>query len=132
LEIMKPGMTGNEVLQKCLEQMEKEGIEGQIYSHPIGDWGHAPGAVMGFTNLPTYVPILGELPILPNTYYSIELYAYHYVPERNETLRFRQEENVYWVNEKRRWEFVIGRQEELHLVNRIRNNSVQIPALNVQ
>ena len=47
LQTMRPGLTGNEVLSICLAQMKKEGIEGQIYSHPIGDWGHAPGAVMG-------------------------------------------------------------------------------------
>ena len=47
LEVMKAGMTGNEILTRCLEQMKTEGIEGQIYSHPIGDWGHAPGAVIG-------------------------------------------------------------------------------------
>ena len=44
---MRAGKTGNEVLKECLEQIAVEGIEGQIYSHPIGDWGHAPGAVMG-------------------------------------------------------------------------------------
>ena len=27
---MKPGKTGNEVLQECLQQMEKENIEGQV------------------------------------------------------------------------------------------------------
>ena len=70
----------------------------------------------GFTNLPEYVPVLGELRILPNTYYSIELYAYHFVPERNETLRFRVEENAYWVDETRGWEFVYGRQERYHLI----------------
>ena len=47
LQTMRSGLTGNEVLSICLAQMKKEGIEGQIYSHPIGDWGHAPGAVMG-------------------------------------------------------------------------------------
>lgn len=47
LENMRAGKTGNEVLTSCLEQMEKEGIEGQIYCHPIGDWGHDAGAVMG-------------------------------------------------------------------------------------
>ncbi|KAL4249645.1 Peptidase M24 domain-containing protein [Abortiporus biennis] len=114
---MKPGKTGNQVLRECLEQMKSEGIEGQIYSHPIGDWGHSAGAVMGFTNLPEYVPHYGELEILPNTYYSIELYAYHFVPERNETLRFRIEEDAYWVDEVRGWEFVRGRQEKFHLIN---------------
>jgi len=117
LGIMRAGLTGNQVLQKCLDQMKSEGIEGQIFSHPIGDWGHDAGAVIGFTNLPEYVPVLGELPILPKTYYSIELYAYHFVPERNQTLRFRQEENAYWVAETGIWEFVRGRQERYHLVD---------------
>ncbi|KAE9410005.1 hypothetical protein BT96DRAFT_984330 [Gymnopus androsaceus JB14] len=117
LEIMRAGMTGNQVLEKCLTQMKVEGIEGQIYSHPIGDWGHDAGAVIGFTNLPEYVPVLGELIILPDTYYSIELYAYHFVPERNETIRFRIEENAYWDRGTGRWKFVKGRQEKLYLVN---------------
>lgn len=47
LEKMRAGKTGNEVLQQCLELMAQEGIEGQIYSHPIGDWGHDAGAVIG-------------------------------------------------------------------------------------
>jgi len=44
---MKPGITGNTVLRLSLDQMKKEGIEGQIYCHPIGDWGHDAGSVMG-------------------------------------------------------------------------------------
>ncbi|KAF9464889.1 peptidase M24, structural domain-containing protein [Collybia nuda] len=117
LATMRPGLTGNEVLRLCLAQMEREGIEGQIFSHPIGDWGHDAGAVMGFTNLPKYVPVLGELTLLPDTYYSIELYAYHFVPERNETLRFRQEENAYWSKGTQSWRFVRGRQEKYHLID---------------
>ncbi|KAI0832622.1 hypothetical protein BC628DRAFT_1310121 [Trametes gibbosa] len=117
LENMEAGKTGNEVLRESLDQMNAEGIEGQIYCHPIGDWGHAAGAVIGFTNLPEYVPVLGELRILPNTYYSIELYAYSFVPERNETLRFRVEENAFWDEHDGRWKFVYGRQERLHLIN---------------
>lgn len=73
--------------------------------------------ITGFTNLPEYVPVLGELAILPNTYYSIELYAYHFVPQRNETLRFRQEENAYWDARTGSWKFVRGRQEKYHLVD---------------
>ncbi|KAJ3757890.1 peptidase M24, structural domain-containing protein [Lentinula raphanica] len=129
LEIMRAGMTGNEVLQKCLAQMKLEGIEGQIYSHPIGDWGHDAGAVIGFTNLPKHVPVLGELTILPNTYYSIELYAYHFIPERNETIRFRIEENSYWDAETERWKFVKGRQENLYVIRESRDST---PLLNAQ
>ncbi|KAI0650544.1 hypothetical protein C8Q79DRAFT_998370 [Trametes meyenii] len=117
---MKAGKTGNEILKESLDQMKAEGIEGQVYSHPIGDWGHSAGAVMGFTNLLEYVPVLGELPVLRNTYYSIELYAYSFVPERNETLRFRLEENACWDAETEGWKFVYGRQEKLHLINATR------------
>ncbi|KAF9568992.1 hypothetical protein CPC08DRAFT_702114 [Agrocybe pediades] len=99
LDNMKPGLSGNEVLRRSLDQMKQEGIQGQIYSHPIGDWGHDAGSVIGFLNLPDHVPVIGELPILQDTYYSIELYAYHFVPEWNETIRFMQEENVAWSDE---------------------------------
>jgi len=73
--------------------------------------------LVGFTNLPDYVPVLGELPILANTYYSIELFASHFVPERNATLKFPQEEDVAWSDKSQTWEFVRGRQEKFHLVD---------------
>lgn len=41
------GATGNEILAASLQQMEREGIKGNIYSHPIGDWGHSAGSVIG-------------------------------------------------------------------------------------
>lgn len=47
LEKMQAGKTGNEVLTESLARMRTEGIEGQIYCHPIGDWGHSAGAVIG-------------------------------------------------------------------------------------
>ena len=83
--------------------------------------------------MPEFVPVLGELTILPNTYYSIELYAYSFVPERNETLRFRVEENVYWDDASQQWQFVYGRQERYHLVNATAPDSAPSrPALIVQ
>jgi hypothetical protein len=68
------------------------------------------------TNLPHNVPVLGDIPILPQTYYSVELFASRFVPEWNETVDFLQEENVYWSDETRGWEWVWGRQERFHLV----------------
>ncbi len=41
------GKTGNEILKASLDQMRHEGIEGKIYCHPIGDFGHAAGATIG-------------------------------------------------------------------------------------
>lgn len=60
LENLRAGLTGNEVLRECLDQMSREGIEGQIFSHPIGDWGHDAGAVLGELGL--VAPVVGSEP----------------------------------------------------------------------
>lgn len=44
---MKIGRTGNEILKASLEQMHRERIEGKVYCHPIGDWGHSAGTLIG-------------------------------------------------------------------------------------
>ncbi|KKY18789.1 putative xaa-pro aminopeptidase family enzyme [Phaeomoniella chlamydospora] len=111
------GLTGNQILNNSLAQMRSEGISGRIYSHPIGDWGHSAGTLIGMTNLQDEgVPVLGDLPILPKMYYSVELYAEHYVEEWNATMKFFLEEDVHWVEENKGWDWVYGRQEKFHLV----------------
>lgn len=44
---MKVGFTGDQILNATLEQMATEGLEGRIYCHAIGDWGHSAGTVIG-------------------------------------------------------------------------------------
>lgn len=66
-------------------------------------------------NLQDKVPNLGELPLINNTYYSVELYAEHFVPELNKTLNFYLEEDVYWAGGDD-WNWVWNRQENFHLI----------------
>ncbi|TVY56813.1 hypothetical protein LCER1_G002489 [Lachnellula cervina] len=113
---MKVGTTGNDILKTSLKQMRIEGFNGKIYCHPIGDWGHSAGTLIGMFNLQEGVEVLGDLPLLDNTYYSVELYAEYFVAERNQTMSFYLEEDVYWNDETKDWDWVWGRQEEFHLV----------------
>ncbi|KAI3396662.1 hypothetical protein diail_11839 [Diaporthe ilicicola] len=103
---MKIGRSGNDILRSIHHQMEQENIQGKIYCHATG-----------MTNLQDGVPFLGDLPLLKNTYYSIELFAQHYIPEKNQTVNFPLEEDVYWSEETQSWEWVFGRQSKYHFVH---------------
>ncbi|OAA53631.1 Peptidase M24, structural domain protein [Niveomyces insectorum RCEF 264] len=117
------GRSGNAILRDIRAAMAHGNLPGKIYSHPIGDWGHSAGTLIGMTNLQDGVPVLGDLPLLPNMYYSIELSAEYFVPERNATFVFPLEEDVYWDADTRMWEWVHGQQEQFHLVLPAREDS---------
>ena len=113
---MSPGRSGNEILLAALSQMESEGINGTIYTHPIGDHGHGAGPLIGLWDRQEAIPGRGDIKIRKNTWHSIELQSKLRVPEWDEQLvEFRQEEEAYLdENGDRHW--VYRRQERLHLV----------------
>jgi hypothetical protein len=80
LEEMVPGRTGNEVLRSTLERMRAEGLDGTMYTHPIGDHGHGAGPTIGLWDRQEGVPGRGDVPLRPNTWFSIELQATTPVP----------------------------------------------------
>jgi Xaa-Pro aminopeptidase len=82
---MKEGRKGNEILVASLAKAKSEGIEGSIYTHPIGYYGHGSGMTIGMTEKQSFVPGTGEHPLFPNTVFSIELSASHVVPEWGDT-----------------------------------------------
>jgi hypothetical protein len=116
LEEMEPGRTGNDVLQRTLERMRAEGIDGTVYTHPIGDHGHGAGPLIGLWDRQEGVTGRGEVALRPNTWFSVELQATTPVPEWNgQPVRMAQEEEALIdADGRRRW--VLRRQTALHLV----------------
>jgi hypothetical protein len=72
---LKPGRTGNEVLAASLAAMRAAGITGTVYSHPVGDHGHAAGAYIGLFDRQEPSTGRGEVRVIPDSWYSIELQA---------------------------------------------------------
>jgi Xaa-Pro aminopeptidase len=115
-EQMKPGRTGNEVLAAMLAQMKREGIQGSMYSHPINDFGHGAGPLIGLWDRQEGVPGRGDVKLFPNTWFSIELQASSPAAEWDgQIVRSAQEEDaVMGPDGKMRW--VLSRQTKYHLV----------------
>lgn len=116
LEEMDPGRTGNEILAAILARMEAEGINGTVYTHPIGDHGHGAGPLIGRWDAQEGVPVRGDAVLLPSTWHSIELQATRSIPEwGGDPARCRQEEEAYLDTDgDRHWAF--RRQSTFHLV----------------
>lgn len=116
LERMRPGRTGNEVLADVLHAMREEKINGTLYSHPIGDHGHAAGPLIGLWDRQQGVPGRGDVSMLPGTWFSIELSAKTPVPEwGGQELQVGLEEDAM-LDAQGKMSWVLKRQAEYHLV----------------
>lgn len=116
LSEIRPGRTGNEVLARARSRMAEEGIQGAIYCHPVGDHGHGAGPLIGLWDRQEGVPGRGDLEIIENSWFSIELSATTPVPEwDNQELWVAQEEDAF-VDAQGRINWILRRQTRYHLV----------------
>ncbi len=116
LEETRPGRTGNEILASTLSRMKSEGLNGTMYSHPIGMHGHGSGPLIGLWDYQEGVPGRGDAKVIPGMWYSAELQVTTPVPEWNgQPVRVPQEEDfIIGADGKPRW--AIRRQAAWHLV----------------
>lgn len=92
---IRPGRSGNDVLRASLARMRSEGIDGTVYTHPIGMHGHGAGPLIGLWDYQEGVPGRGDAKVIPSMWFSIELQATTPVPEWNDQpLRSAQEEDA--------------------------------------
>jgi Xaa-Pro aminopeptidase len=116
MEEIRPGRTGNQILASARARMVAEGIDGTIYSHPIGLNGHGAGPLIGLWDYQEGVPGRGDHQVIANQWFSVELQATTPVPEwGGQPVRMAQEEDmVMGPDGVPRWAY--RRQTELHLI----------------
>ena len=109
------GRTGNQILAATLERARAEGIEGVIYSHPLGFHGHGAGPYVGTWDDQDGLPGPGEFPLRADTAYAIELSASLAVPEwGGAKVQIQLEEDAWFDGQSVR--YFDGRQTALHLI----------------
>jgi Xaa-Pro aminopeptidase len=113
---LRPGRTGNEILAASRARMKESGIDGTIYSHPIGLHGHGAGPLIGLWDYQEGVPGRGDAKVIPSMWWSIELQATTPVAEwGGERVRMAQEEDaIIAADGSVRW--ALRRQDALFLV----------------
>ena len=115
-EEVRPGRTGNQILAATLAKMKADGLDGTMYSHPIGMHGHGSGTIIGLWDYQEGVPGRGDFPVSAGMWYSAELQVTTAVPEwGGQKVRIAQEED-FFVGRDGMPRWVKGRQDRFHLV----------------
>jgi Xaa-Pro aminopeptidase len=109
------GRTGNEVLAAAREAALAEGIDADVYSHPVGFHGHGAGPAIGQWDQQGGVPGAGDYPVHPDTVYALELAVRRPVPEwGDQCVRMALEQGIALT--RAGVEYLDGRQTELILI----------------
>lgn len=116
MDELRAGRTGNEILASSITRMQAAGVNGTVYSHPIGKHGHGSGPLIGLWDHQEGVPGRGDAPVIPNMWYSIELQATTPVAEwGGQPVRMAQEEDaIVGADGRTRW--ALRRQDRLFVV----------------
>ena len=107
--------TGNEILLNSLKIAKKNGLDPQIYTHPLGTFGHSAGTTIGMWDSQGGVPIKGDVLMKYNTVYAIELNNKSFIKDWNKEVRIMLEEGGLF--EENGFKYINGRQEEIILIN---------------
>ena len=107
--------TGNEILLNSLNIAKEKGLDPQIYTHPLGTFGHSAGTTIGMWDSQEGVPIKGDVLMKYNTVYAIELNNKSFIKDWNKEVRIMLEEAGLF--EENGFKYINGRQEKIILIN---------------
>ena len=116
MEEARPGRTGNEMLKSILDRMKAAGLNGTMYSHPVGLHGHGAGPLVGLWDMQGGVAGRGDAKLVSSMWYSVEHQVTTRVDEWDgQPVRMAQEEDmIISADGKVRWAY--KRQDRLHIV----------------
>lgn len=110
-----PGRTGNDILVAAHARMEAEDWSYNVYTHPLGYFGHAPGPTIGMWDTDGPTPVRGDWPLHPDTGYAIEGGIKVPVSEWDgQLVNIKLEQSAIFDGE--RVIYLAGRQTEWHMV----------------
>jgi Xaa-Pro aminopeptidase len=114
-EVLTVGRTGNDVLAAARAAAAADGIDADVYSHPVGVHGHGAGPAIGQWDQQGGVPGAGDYPVHPDTVYALELAVHSPVPEwGGQCVRMALEEGIAVTADG--IDYLDGRQTELILI----------------
>jgi Xaa-Pro aminopeptidase len=109
------GRAGNEILASARAAAEDGGLTASIYTHPVGQFGHAPGPTIGMWDNQGPTPVQGDWRLYADTAYAIEGNVKVAVPEWDgqlvqikleQSAVFDGERVVYLAGRQTRWHFI--------------------------
>lgn len=112
LKTSRPGRSSADVYDETMAEMKERGIEAQVYSHPLGNQGHALGASIDFRS-----STRKDSPkaLREGSYIAIELNTSTPVPEWDgQKVAVMEEDPAYLTQEG--WKFFVPRQEAFYLI----------------
>jgi hypothetical protein len=115
IQASRPGLTGGEVYEATMAEMERQGIEAMIYSHPLGNHGHGMGASIDFRSAQGGSQERLARRLRRGSYIAIELNTRTPIPEwDNEEVTIMGEDPAHLTDEG--WVFFRPRQEEFYVI----------------
>jgi Xaa-Pro aminopeptidase len=109
-----PGKPAGKVYEETMAEMKAKGIAAMIYSHPLGNQGHALGAAIDFRSAKRDEKEPEKL-LRKGSYLAMELNTQTEVPEwGGQKVTMMAEDPVHLTDEG--WKFFRPRQEKLYLI----------------
>ncbi len=114
---LKAGLTGNEMLANMFKTAAERGIpKPRIYSHSLGYFLHEPGPLIGLPWEQVNNPGRGDVKLVPNSSFTVELSITGPAPEWGEGKEFRLPLEQAIVFTSSGVYFLDGRQTKFHLI----------------